>query len=319
MPRLLIILLTFSAAFTMRAAVPNVQYHDEITEITDTTVTFTLPTNLRRITMQARCAFTRHSRPDGRRWGIAWGPYTATVTRGRDDVHDLNGLDFLTLTLLRGDSVLRTCRVDKHVNTHPAAYNCLQVTVEPATGRTTLSLGSKHLKTILDTVLPYPEAPTRWGITTNAHLNIRLAATSTQPDRTASLETDWTLDSLQKHLAVSPDPIEGIYEYFDRDAEESLAIVGGRYRIAVVATGRDEYDLIYISGARTNSRMWHSGMLRGRLRGTPFVDNYYLLWYDASGLPVDGDTYATREADGALLVLHFPEYSTLFRLARVRK
>lgn len=138
------------------------------------------------------------------------------------------------------------------------------------------------------------------------------------PDHTSLLATDYTEQAIVDHALLTGDPLEGIWTYFDRDTDDSHARLGGRYRLGVIrddATG--EYLIIYLGGAVVNPDGWRTGMIKGRLVATPFVDQYTLQWYDSAmeQVDIDVDAYATLD-NSALLTLAFPLYKTSFRLAR---
>ena len=128
------------------------------------------------------------------------------------------------------------------------------------------------------------------------------------------LSTTWTVDSLTDRFLATAEPMEGFWDYVDRDNDTDYARLGGNYRLALVADGQGGYDIIYVSQARVNADKWRPGMLKGRLAPTIFRDRYDLEWFDAMGKSVDSEMYATV-ADGRLLTLHFPIYKSRFRFA----
>lgn len=105
------------------------------------------------------------------------------------------------------------------------------------------------------------------------------------------------------------DPI-GTYAYLDRVNDPSVARPGGRYRLAVVPddTRPGELLILYISGAEVETGLWQMGMLKGRLKATPFVGQYDLEWHDSHGNPLPADTgaYALHDPDTGILTLCFP-------------
>lgn len=133
-------------------------------------------------------------------------------------------------------------------------------------------------------------------------------------DRTVVPMTRWTLASLQSHFAASLDAYEGFYDYLDRDLDEGRVRLGGRYRVALVATD-DGYDIVYVSGAQVNQSLWHTGMLKGRLVGTQFANHYNLMWIDAEQLLIDTDVTASL-SDGVFLSLNFPTLGGTMRFAK---
>lgn len=128
------------------------------------------------------------------------------------------------------------------------------------------------------------------------------------------LSTTWTVDSLTDRFQTTAEPMEGFWDYVDRDNDTDYARLGGNYRLALVGGRHGGYDIIYISQARVNADKWSAGMLKGRLIPIIFRDRYDLVWFDAMGKSVDSEMYATV-VDGRLLTLHFPIYKSRFRFA----
>ena len=131
------------------------------------------------------------------------------------------------------------------------------------------------------------------------------------------LVTEWTTADLDSHFALSNDPAEGYWQYLDREMEEKKVKLGGRYTIAVVKNMDDGYDIIYISGAVVNSRNWHTGMLKGRLTKTTFIDEYDMVWYDSDMKYMPNDLSAGVE-NGSILTLRFPTLNSQIRFSKVR-
>ena len=71
--------------------------------------------------------------------------------------------------------------------------------------------------------------------------------------------------------------------------------MGGDYTVAIVDNGDNGFDIIYLSGAETNGRQWHTGLKKGQLIPTQF---------------------ATIET-GEILRLDFPLLRTSIRLAKL--
>lgn len=128
--------------------------------------------------------------------------------------------------------------------------------------------------------------------------------------------TDWTEENLREHIKSSRNPVEGVYEYLDRNNDPHYARLGGRYLIAVVSDGSSGYDIIYIDGARTNESSWTTGMLKGHLEPVKMlVDQFYLVWYDALGEIMTEDIDASIEQN-AILTFRFPLYKTVIRFLK---
>jgi hypothetical protein len=119
-----------------------------------------------------------------------------------------------------------------------------------------------------------------------------------------------TLKILKEKFHSNQQIHEGFWSYLDRNNDAKYAIVGGRYRIALVKDN-DDYLLIYLSGAQTNQINWAEGMIKGRLRPTIFHNHYDLIWYDSMFDIIDTDAYATIV--DSILTLEFPLYKTQIR------
>lgn len=126
---------------------------------------------------------------------------------------------------------------------------------------------------------------------------------------------DFSIDSLEKYLKKSKDPMEGYWTVFDRELEESLLKLGGNYTLACVKEG-DEYSLLYISGARVNSSGWKMGDKKAILKSSFFPDIYNVEWYDAMKQPFDRDIQA-QIGDGLTLTIQFPYQSSKLRLRKL--
>ena len=127
--------------------------------------------------------------------------------------------------------------------------------------------------------------------------------------------TAWTKDKLNAPFAKSKNPLEGYWEYLDRDMDDGIARLGGKYKIALVATD-DGFDIIYVSGAQVGKSEWHEGMLKGRLTKTIFNDNYKAFWIDSTFRPIDDDVNGFFES-GVILDMSFPTYKSKIRFSKV--
>lgn len=136
-------------------------------------------------------------------------------------------------------------------------------------------------------------------------------------DPAAVLHTDWTENIITEHFAKSSDPNEGFWDYLDRNIDDKLLRLGGRYRMALIATSSG-YDIIYISGAEVNASKWQTGMIKGRLIKTQFPNHYDLIWYDALFAPFSNDVNATIE-NNSIITFNFPVHKTQLRFAKQQK
>lgn len=128
-------------------------------------------------------------------------------------------------------------------------------------------------------------------------------------------QTQWTKELLDAHFAKSKNPFEGYWDYLDRDMDDGIARIGGKYRIALVEN-EDGYDVIYVSGAQVRKGEWREGMLKGRLVKTIFTDNYKAMWIDSTFRPIDDDVNGFFES-GVILDMSFPVYKSKVRFSKV--
>lgn len=232
---------------------------------------------------------------------------------------DLNDRRAMTASLVhyRSDGDIDTISqqvLDKGVNLH-SGFNTLQAQVSQ--DEIIISIGDKELKQIIQAARHAPPYPVKAGccIGGGAKVKIERSVLALSAGESVSEHTSWTLETLQQHFDSSIDPNEGFWVYQDRDMEEKWLRLGGRYKLAVVATSTG-YDIIYIDGAVTRNELWTPGMLKGRMTETIFSNHYDLMWIDATLQPISEDAYATFE-NGVLLNLKFPIYKSQLRLSKV--
>lgn len=115
-----------------------------------------------------------------------------------------------------------------------------------------------------------------------------------------------TIEALTAYLENSTDPLEGVWEYFDRNTDPALAEPGGRYTLAVVADLAGGYDIVYLSGSERGSRPWKPLEIKGHLQPSGFSGNYHLEWTDADDRETGAEAYAAADLSRGLLTFHFP-------------
>lgn len=114
--------------------------------------------------------------------------------------------------------------------------------------------------------------------------------------------------------------VAGLWQYFDRDTDDRYLRSGGNYTLAVIPSeSGDEFNIVYVSGAKVNSLKWEPGMLKGKLKGSGFINSWTLEAIDASFRPIDGENHASMTQDGAILTLTFPELKSILRFRRLTK
>ncbi|MCM1517926.1 MAG: hypothetical protein NC117_04720 [Pseudoflavonifractor sp.] len=150
------------------------------------------------------------------------------------------------------------------------------------------------------------QSPRHVRIVSEGDIDVDMAVVETEVDHTPGLDSGLTQEDIAVRLASSSDPVEGYWRYLDRETDDTVLRLGGDYRLALLRDG-DGYVMVYIDGARVNDAAWSPGMVKGRLRATPFVNHFDLTWYDSLLMPMDSETHATF--DGSVLTLEFPLYN----------
>lgn len=138
--------------------------------------------------------------------------------------------------------------------------------------------------------------------------SIRLSGTKLTADCLIA-ETD-DRDFSRLMTAHTPTELEAAtrWRYLDRDNDPKLAVAGGAYELAQIGN-----ELIYMSGAVTNSHKWTPGMLKGRLTPTGYDGYFRLEWVDATGRTLNDESYATFDSATKTMKLTFPGLHTSLR------
>lgn len=118
---------------------------------------------------------------------------------------------------------------------------------------------------------------------------------------------------LPDYDANDPEDLEGEWGLYDIVSDEKMLRPGGDYILKIVKSG-DDYDMIYLSGAVTESASWFPGMKKGKLTPLPFPSVYDLTWVGASGEILEG---AKVQRDGEILTIQFPRHNSEVRLRRI--
>jgi hypothetical protein len=200
-------------------------------------------------------------------------------------------------------------------------FNSLAIEwANPDSDIATISVGNKIPQEMASASLPRPESEEQIRIIAapeSSKIDVAELILETELVPEQKLATEWDYESLQEHFDSDYcAPIEGFWEYMDRENEPRIAQIGGRYRVGIAANDCGGYDIIYLDGARVNADKWHSGMLKGQLQPTIFTGQYRLVWYDATFEPISADSYAEL-TQAALLTLQFPTLSASIRLSKV--
>lgn len=148
------------------------------------------------------------------------------------------------------------------------------------------------------------------GVYSSVDVSVANFVIETTPDMSLRLMTEYTQQTLIAKFSGNKVAHEGFWNYLDRDNNPDWAKLGGRYNIALIKEN-DDYLIVYLSGAETNSTNWKEGMIKGRLKATIFHNHYDLEWYDSMLELIDYDAHAS--IDNSILTLEFPLYKTKIR------
>lgn len=270
-------------------------------------ITFPVDSAALSVTVEARVAVGRKPwRFTGSRWTVSVEP--------KDVYADmLLSEPSVTVSVIVGDSVVARRDFTEGFNAAEGSYNSVAVTL----GRdSTLTVrgGGGAMSLLFDGVNVGGALDSDCRLESDRPMKVAVAVTETVDDPARSLYTGLTPELITARLQTSTDPVEGIWEFLDRENDPVRARPGGRYRVALIATAPGTYDIIYLSGAEVNRDAWKPGMLKGRLSATPFVGQYDLMWVDAMMKPIENDISATVEE--ALMTLGFPLLKSRLRFSR---
>lgn len=165
--------------------------------------------------------------------------------------------------------------------------------------------------------LPWFDGLATLSLRSSIKTNIKMLRVKGINDNTQELSTNMTYSDIVKIVDNSNDSIVGIYRYLDRENDARLAAPGGKYILAVVPGRQCDYDIIYISGAKIHPAGWKTGMIKGHLHKTIFINHFDLVWYDSTQDKWDEDIYASVTTENQILELNFPLLKTKFRLSKM--
>lgn len=298
-------------------------YHDHITSLADSSALIQLPAQAIAATLEIR--FTMPGKRPARSVSLLWNVAdsanysVATLSYGRDGFDNTFDHDFATLTVRRvtagTDSLLFSQRIEA-AYAIPAAENAFAVSL--TAGETSLLFGHPLPEEVADVAGGFdPALPV--GIAAMGAVNLSLVVTDVElPTEEGITEPVYSPEEIEPLIAGADaaSPV-GIWEYLDRDTDNVRARSGGRYRVAVVPSrGGEGYDIVYLGGAEVNPSAWRPGMIKGRLRPTPFAGHFDLMWVDSSLTPLREDIHASLDSSNAILTLSFPLLNSSLRLYR---
>lgn len=271
--------------------------------------------------VEARCETTqrrsaRRGNPD---WSIVvtWGEELVEVGLATDTewADTESERQQIRVVAIREGVETDIATIDKNV-AKGRGYNSLVAEVGEGTMR--LWIG-EHVPEECGTItVPYG-VPDKVELRANRKVNVEYFLVETLENPASRLTTEWTRrdeEELHRYLDHSTDRHEGVWRYLDRDVDAGVARAGGEYRLATVSDGDGGYLILYLSGAQVNGDKWKSGMIKGRLKPTIFVDHYDLEWMDAMMEKVSGDASGEINLNLGILTVTMPLEKATLRYSR---
>lgn len=258
-------------------------------------------------------------------WGIAFDideqgnkKIIELKSNNNDAYNDISTKQEITISLIdvkNGESrVVTSTKLDKSINLYQG-HNTLTLSVHDNT--VTLLMGRKKTKKVFEAQIVRDYNRTHLGILAGkgAKVSIQRALISYSDDNQYIVKTKWTSQELDDYFTKSVDPVEGYWVYLDRDLEDKIVKLGGKYRIALVKNENNGYDIIYLDGAQVNKSNWTCGLLKGKLYKTIFSGTYTALWIDSTFEPLSDDVQATIE-NGVILAIKLPVLKSQLRFSK---
>lgn len=153
------------------------------------------------------------------------------------------------------------------------------------------------------------------GLALSAPQPVAFVEWLTDAETVSPLLGSFSREAMAEMLSEANDTITGVYDYFDRDTEPSLAQPGGDYSLLLLPVGSGSYALCYLGGATVNAGLWKPGMVKGIISPTEFESHWTLRWLDAGFREVNAEQYLFFPG-GNLIQAVFPLYRSKLRLVR---
>lgn len=173
----------------------------------------------------------------------------------------------------------------------------------------------KHILTFNSTLAKSPEIE----ILPNGKGDISVS--ELEVSHSSSAKATLTEDEILSKLSSLGDrglKLSGLYSLYDYEQDDSYAVLGGNYRLAVVpADEAGFFDLYYLDGAKANSSLWRSGMKKGRILPTSFANIFDVEWCDAEGVWMLHDVQAEYDPLLHTMTVKFPYQNTSMRFKQV--
>lgn len=228
-----------------------------------------------------------------------------------DDVRDPIGPQSLGITVTHNDTVLAQNGMRDHVDWY-TGWNSWRLIHDG--NKWSLYGGEREYTPVAEWELDLAPSELRFRTAPVGMMELdwmRLTCADSEPEDV--FYTD--IDELNSYLMHSTDPVEGIWQMFDRTLDENNLRPGGEYRLAIIANDDDSYDMVYLDGADKNINSWKAGMVKGVMTATPFSNVFTIQWRDADGNPIKSEIKGEFQAPDILSV-QIPYLNSSFRLRR---
>lgn len=234
---------------------------------------------------------------------------------------DINTKRAMTISLIEVCNGRRNIISSKQLTDKINLYegeNTLAVTVSDNT--INIFIGKNKLVNVLKCTVSNIKPGSQVGIYAGAGSCVKVNRTLLQFERSNLMQitTKWTKQMLDERFEISNNPIEGYWQYLDRETEDKWMRIGGRYTIAIIKTNQGNYDIIYCDGAQVKKNEWELGMLKGQLTPTIFDNTFNGMWIDAIFEPINEDVQISFD-EGVILTIKFPVYKSQIRFSKVIK
>lgn len=246
-------------------------------------------------------------------WRLSW-PSGQSVTLMFDHSGHIDGTDRPSAVMVtdNGCGAITRSSINSDLDFHGGPNTlCL----EWRGGVASIFAGKNRLHGITSMAMPCPRGNCLVSATSRASLVDAAVEMISAP----KLDSGLTADSIYAYFSAAGatrHPLEGIWEYLDRDTDPALAVEGGRYRIAIMPYATDSLQIIYLGGSVTNAKAWHPGMIKGTITDLGFTDHFWLDWLDAMQKPMERESYVTLLSD-AVISFTFPLHSATLRFQRI--
>ncbi|MGN0231045.1 MAG: hypothetical protein ACI4A8_02410 [Muribaculaceae bacterium] len=263
----------------------------------------------------------KHHKKANTTWGVVWNysdslNYSILELKANNtslyDSFDVRSLEATVCQISDGRATeIARKTITKGINLY-TGFN--RIRLESVDGKMTISIGQKKFTEIAVVGNSTHNLSLGYFAGPGSKVALQNIVFEYEPLHIKSLTTNWTIDSLNRHFEKAADPIEGYWDYFDRNISGKGVIIGGKYSLAIVKTEAG-YDIIYISGATSSAENWTTGMKKGYITPTRFVGNFNLIWYDSNTEAMTDDNYV-QFVDGSILEAHFPVEKSMIRFVK---